>query len=213
MYVFFVIEGGHFAFAGNVFATASTIFPFWFFPLVVAMQWTQNSMMPEELEKAYALYSKILVRHCRYRMFSKEDSEEIVQDAFMNVYQYMQNGHKVENIRVFLYTVTNNLIIDKARQMKAKREQQVSLDEMTEKGVDLRNEDDLTQRMHRKLQAEAILNAVKKLEKEDYELLVMRYIDGLMPTDIAQVTGKSTNVVSVKLHRALAKASTSLSIR
>lgn len=174
------------------------------------MQPIKHSMMPEELEHAYALYSKILVKHCRYRMFSKEDAEEIVQDAFMNVYQYMKQGNKVENVRVFLYTVTNNLIIDKARQMKARREQQISLDELTEKGVDFRNEDDVAQHMHRKLQAEAILKAVKKLEREDYELLVMRYIDGLMPTDIAHVTGKSPNLVSVKLHRALAKASTSL---
>ncbi len=185
-----------------------TIDPF----LEFLMQPLRHNVMPEELAKAYDLYSKILVRHCQFRMFNKEDAEEIVQDTFMNVYEYMRRGNTVENIRVFLYTVTNNLIVDRVRQNKMKREKQVSLDELTEKGFDIGAEHDLAKAIDQKMHAKAILDAVKKMEKADYELLVMRYIDGLMPTDIASVTGHSPNAISVKLHRALSKASTSLAV-
>lgn len=176
------------------------------------MQPIRHNLMPEELAKAYDLYRDILVRHCQFRMFNKEDAEEIVQDTFMNVYEYMRRGRVVENIRVFLYTVANNLIVDRARQNKSKREKQVSLDELTERGFDLGSEHDLAHAIDRKMQAQAVLNAVKKLERADYELLVMRYIDGLMPTDIASVTGHSPNAISVRLHRALSKASTSVAV-
>lgn len=164
----------------------------------------------EEVSAAYKQHFDALYRHCKYRLYSEEDAQELVQDAFMNVCQYLTRGRDIENIKVFLYKVTNNLIVDQARRRKSQQKNEVSLDALQESGFDLEIADD-TRKVQRRMEARKILLAGKKLKREDYDLLVMRYIDGLKPADIARVLGVSPNNVSVRLHRVLRQISVSLS--
>ena len=49
-----------------------------------------------------------------------------------------------------------------------------------------------------------LLNYLRMNKPEQYqEVLVMRYIDGLTPSDIAEVLREAPNTISVRLHRAL----------
>lgn len=41
-----------------------------------------------------------------------------------------------------------------------------------------------------------------QLPVEYREVLLLRYVDGLAPREIAQLTGESANVISVRIHRA-----------
>lgn len=155
-----------------------------------------------ELAGAYSDYAKSLYRHCNLRMRSSEDAEELVQDTFMNAWHYLKDGKKIENVKVFLYRIANNLIVDQARRSKRRREQEVSLEVLSAQGFELRGHDEMSA-IQKKLEARRVLEAVRKLGSEEYDLFVMRYIDGLMPADIAVVTGLSANCISVRLHRAM----------
>ena len=42
-----------------------------------------------------------------------------------------------------------------------------------------------------------------KVQKDYREVLIMRYIDGLTPADIAAILGESPNAISVRLHRGI----------
>ena len=156
----------------------------------------------EEVSAAYDQHFDALYRHCKYRLFSEADAEEVVQDSFMNVCQYLTRGRQVDNLKVFLYRVANNLIVDEARRRKSRQKNEISLDVMQDSGADIIIGDH-TGKVQRRLEASKILQLGRKLKREDYDLLVMRYVDGLKPADIAKITGASSNSVSVRLHRAL----------
>jgi RNA polymerase sigma-70 factor, ECF subfamily len=162
----------------------------------------QPSALTEAVSSSYALYSKALMRHCYARTWNKMDAEEVVQDTFMNVCEYLARGNSIEDFRVFLYKVANNLLVDRARSRKRQREKEVSLDVLTEKGFEISSGDPLS-RLQRKIEAKKILTAAKELKPDDYNLFVMRYIDGLPPADIAVIVGLTSNNVSVRLHRAV----------
>ena len=162
----------------------------------------QSAALAEAISSSYALYSKALMRHCYARTWSRDDAEEVVQDTFMNVCEYLSRGNHIEDFRVFLYRVANNLLVDRARSKKRKREKEVSLDVLMDKGFEISSGDPLS-RIQRKIEARKILAAAKNLQPDDFHLFVLRYIDGLQPIDIAPIVGMTANCVSVRLHRAI----------
>jgi RNA polymerase sigma factor (sigma-70 family) len=113
---------------------------------------------------------------------------------------------KIDNIRALLYRILKNIVADKFRKKKTS-----SLDELLENGFQP------SDREHEKI----ILNAESKnfvkflesLEDNEREILIMRYIDGMGPGEIADTLSErsgwmdalSANVVSVRLNRAINK--------
>jgi RNA polymerase sigma factor (sigma-70 family) len=158
---------------------------------------------------AYDQYSDDLFRHCRYRRFEPEDAEEVVQEVFLSVWLYLKEGNDIENMRAFLYKVTNNLIVDRVR--KRKIERKISLDEMQEKGIELKEPRNEVRSSQQRIDVRSLLQKLySQGSMEDHKLLSMRYFDGLMPADIASRMGIAPNTISVRLHRALKKVSTFL---
>ena len=76
-------------------------------------------MREEEFSAAYESYSDALFRHCYFRLYDREKSKDIVQEAFIKTWEYASKGTEIENTRAFLYKVLNNLIVDEIRRKKA----------------------------------------------------------------------------------------------
>lgn len=150
----------------------------------------------DEFEKAYNDYADAIFRHCYFRVFSRERGRELMQEAFMRTWTYICDGKKIDNMRAFLYRVANNLIVDEVRKKK-----EVSLDMLQEKGWDPGY--DQKPDMQKHIEQGRILQALRHMDREYQQVLVMRYIDGLPPADIAKVTGETANTVSVRLHRGI----------
>lgn len=149
------------------------------------------------MAEAYRLYSSAITRHCRIQGLNAATSEEVMQDSFLRTWEYLQSGNDVENLKTFLFRVANNLMIDEMRRRNRRKE--VSLDELQEKGFDPTQDD--TEKVQEKIDAAHVLQSMDR--KKEFELLSMRYVEGLRPTDIAQMTGLPANTVAVRLHRAL----------
>lgn len=152
----------------------------------------------EAFLSAYEQLQEPLFRHCYFRLYNRERARELVQEAFIRTWEYMGRGNEIENLRAFLYRVAHNLIIDDVRKRKA-----VSLEELAETGFDPPMED--RELAHLLSDAAEARRAVDRLRMAERDLIVMRYIDGLGPKDIAQIMGISENVISVRLHRAMTK--------
>src|SRR3989338_7875527 len=75
-------------------------------------------MKEEEFSAAYESFSDALFRHCYFRLYDREKSKDIVQEAFIKTWEYSLKGQEIENTRAFLYKVLNNLIIDEIRKKK-----------------------------------------------------------------------------------------------
>jgi RNA polymerase sigma-70 factor (ECF subfamily) len=152
---------------------------------------------------AYDEYSDALFRHAHLRVSDRERAIDLVHDTFTKVWSYVRAGHEVEQFRPFLYKVLNNLIIDSYRK---KRER--SLDALFEQeGVDEGTFDELSESTVESLAAtidgRKAFELLEKLPDEYREVIVLRFVDGLGPKEIAALIEESENVVSVRLHRGL----------
>lgn len=153
--------------------------------------------------KAFDAYADSLFRHAALRLSDRERAIEIVQDTFAKVWRYLREGHEVSSFRSFLYKVLNNLVIDEYRRRK-----EASLDAILEaEGVDegmfpeLREEP--LEDFINAFDAQQLLGVLHELPDMYREPIILRFIDGLTPKEIAEVSGESENVISVRIHRGI----------
>ncbi len=146
----------------------------------------------------YEKYSDDLFRYCFFKTGLREQSLEIVQEVFMKAWVSMQNGQIFENPKAFLYAAVRNAITDWYRKKKA-----LSLDELQEVGFDATYE--TVGRSTDRLEAERILEKTAKLEEKYREVIILRFVNDLSVTEIAEMLGEKENNISVRLHRALEK--------
>ena len=149
-------------------------------------------------EQAYTDFSDAIFRHCAFRLRDREKGKDLMQETFLRLWNFMSEGKDIDHMRAFLYRIANNLVIDYVRK---KKEQ--SLDAMQEAGWDIGHDE--TGHMQDRIALGQIMDSLKDLDEQSREVIVMRYIDGLPPAEIAEILGESPNTISVRLHRAAQK--------
>lgn len=153
--------------------------------------------------KAFDDYNNALFRHALLRISDRERAIDIVHDTFMKAWSYVRTGHEIDSYRPFLYKVLNNLIIDEYRKRR-----ESSLDQLLEAdGVDEGSFAELSESTAEALAAtidgKKAFAVLETLPDQYREVLILRFIDGLGPKEISELTEVSENVVSVRLHRGL----------
>lgn len=150
-----------------------------------------------KLIEAYEQYRNILLRHCRYRIATPEEAEDLVQEVFLHTWEYLKRGHTIDSPKTFLFRVASNLLIDAHR--RRKRRGNVSLEVLLEKGFDPGKDD-----MEGVRQTVDVWHMLQKCKKQrEHDFLVMRYVRGMGLPEIASRAGISSNAVAVMLHRAV----------
>ncbi len=157
----------------------------------------------ERFLKAFDEYGDALFRHAFLRISDRERAIDVVHDTFTKVWVYVRNGHEIDAFRPFLYKVLNNLIIDEYRKAK-----EASLDALFAiDGVDEGTFDELSESTVESLAAtldgKKAFAVLQELPDTYREVLILKFVDGLGPKEIAGLTEESENVVSVRLHRGL----------
>ena len=155
-----------------------------------------SQALEEEFLKAYDEYSDAIFRHCYFRVFDRERGKDLMQETFMRAWEYLAKGEKVLNMRALLYRMANNLIIDESR-----KKREASLEALQEEGFDPSNDD--SQHMKNRIEYSRVLGSLKHLDDSYRDIIVMRYVNDLSPSEIAEVTGESANTVSVRIYRGL----------
>ncbi len=153
---------------------------------------------------AYDEYADAIFRHCALRLNDRERGKDLMQETFVRVWESLQKGTDIENMRAFLYRVANNLIVDDVRRRKLRTEE--SLEDMQEEqGWEV---PDPAPDPSRVTQGAIVMETLKELEEPYRTAVVMRYVDGLPPRDIADLLKVSPNVVSVRIHRGIEQLAT-----
>ena len=152
----------------------------------------------EQFIAVYDRYADDLFRFCILKVSSRVVAEDLTQEVFMRFWQQVRGGAEIDNERALLYTIARNLVIDWYRK---KKEQ--SLDVMTEAGFEFASDDYRTIEQHAEVRE--VLDVVRDLDEPSREALTLRFVDGLSPKDIAEITGETANAVSVRINRALKK--------
>jgi RNA polymerase sigma-70 factor (ECF subfamily) len=147
---------------------------------------------------SYDTYHDAIYRFCALKVSPREVAQDITQETFMRYWQSLRKDESFKSERAFLYTIARNLIIDWYRKKK-----ESSLDILTDAGIEFvgTGMTDISD----EVQAREILEVIEMLEETDREVLLLRFVEGFSPKEIAEVIKESANVVSVRIHRALKK--------
>jgi len=157
-----------------------------------------KAVSQKEFLAAYDAYADALYRFAVVQALDTEHARDAVQEAFVRTWKYMAAGNVVDSLRPFLYRTVRNILIDESRRTPTE-----SLEALQEDGYDA--PDPRADVAAVRTEATLTLSHMARLEQNDRELILMRFIDDLGPSEIAQITGMSENVVSVHLHRAIRK--------
>jgi len=161
----------------------------------------------EEYLAAFDDYADALFRHASLRLSNRERAVDLTQDAFVKAWDYLVAGNEIRQWKSFLYRILNNLIIDEYRRAK-----NISLDQLFEEdsvGTSALAATEGRSEKEEHLDDELLIGKIRLLIPELTEpyrtALLLRYVDGLSPREIALTLEVSENAASVRIHRALAR--------
>ncbi|HAI97967.1 TPA: hypothetical protein DCL30_00285 [Candidatus Peribacteria bacterium] len=157
-------------------------------------------MTQQEFLEAYDRYADAIFRHCALRLGNREDGKDLMQDTFMHAWEAITGGIAVRNMRAYLYRIANNLIVDFVR--RSKRRPSTSLEEMMEEGFDPPNREKGPVKGY---EEQIVLETLQHIEDPYRTAVILRFIDGLPPREIAALLGVSANVASVRVNRGIQK--------
>jgi RNA polymerase sigma-70 factor (ECF subfamily) len=151
------------------------------------------------------LFDELRDRLLRYMIacgLGAADAEEIVQEAFLQLFRHLQQGRSRRNLRGWLFRVTHNLGL-KRRTQNGKRRDWPALDtDDVETPVDRAlNPEEHAAFCQRQLRLLAVL---RSLPDQDQRCLRLR-AEGLRYREIAEILGISLGSVSASLARSLTR--------
>jgi len=171
-------------------------------PQAFGQEQVESRRKTEHLEQTivdlYAAMRPALVGYAYQLMGSSGDAEDLVQIAFLKLFDQLQKNVRIENVRSWLYRVIHNEAIDQFRH-QGKQESALGT-WMTER---IRNEAVENTELDY-IQRQRIAQSLEELNPRERNCLVLR-AEGLSYREISAVLAISEKAVSVYLARGLKK--------
>lgn len=153
----------------------------------------------KEFMAAYDEFADSLFRFLASKISDREIARDLMQETFTRAWDYCRGGERIREWKPFLFRTAYNLVVDTYRKKKA-----VSLDAMIEdQGFAIPDRSDTAN--IEAAEVSRIRAAMQGLDETYRDVLILRFTEDLPPKVIAGILGLSENVVSVRIHRGLAK--------
>jgi len=161
--------------------------------------------LEREFSQAFDEYADALYRHAFFRTNNAEQSQDLVQQAFMKSWDSARKSGKVSNWRALLYKIMNNLIIDYYRKRKdLSLDKILEEDEMPEGAIDgLVQDADFESEFDKAEELKKLSAELNSLQENDKNIIIMRVIDNMPAKEVAKILDIKENAVHTRLHRAL----------
>jgi RNA polymerase sigma-70 factor (ECF subfamily) len=144
--------------------------------------------------ESFSSYGDAIFRFCMVKVSNVQLAEDMTQEVFTRYWQYLRDGKEMTNTRSFLYTIANNMAKDWYKKKKSD-----SLDEQMESGHVPK---DTSANPEVRAEYQEVISVIEDMEQKDKEVLLLKYVEGLRPKEIAEVLEETANTVSVRLNRA-----------
>lgn len=159
--------------------------------------------------EAFEAHADALFRHAYFRLSDRERAYDLAQDTFLKAWDYVAGGGTVKQYKSFLYRILHNLIIDEYRKKKSGSLDELLENETAAPSVEALLSEGSVAEIEEAYDTATLIDKVRSHIPElpdDYRVaLTLRFIDGLSTGEIADTIGVSENVVSVRIHRGVAK--------
>ncbi|MDD2758204.1 MAG: RNA polymerase sigma factor [Patescibacteria group bacterium] len=163
----------------------------------------QTKQDPEAFAELYDLYVKRIYRFVFFKVSGHEEAEDLTSEVFLKVWNFIAEKKEVKSFSGLLYRTARNSIIDLYRS-KSFQSNPLYLSALPE-GVEPMDQGNLAEKIGGQIEAQKIIQAIKKLKQEYQEVLTLKYVDELSVDEIAEITGKGGISVRVTIHRAMRK--------
>ncbi len=174
--------------------------------------YTMNSKEEKAFLEAFEAHADALFRHAYFRLSDRERAHDLTQDTFLKAWDYVAGGGTIKQYKSFLYRILHNLIIDEYRKKKSSSLDALLEDETVANAVEAEMAEgsvrETEEAFDEMVLVEKIRSRIPELPDDYRVALTLRFIDGLSTGEIAQTVGVSENVVSVRIHRGVAKLRT-----
>ncbi|MES2623575.1 MAG: sigma-70 family RNA polymerase sigma factor [Patescibacteria group bacterium] len=158
--------------------------------------------MTQQFIDLHTSESDALFRYCFFRVSDREIAVDMVQEAFMKLWDvFVKDAAEIKNARALLFKIASNLVIDWYRKKKA-----VSLDTMLDNENSeqfLRLDDESYEMMEILSDGKIALQHISSLDPTYEHVVYLRFVEDLSPKEIAHIVGLSVNVVSVRITRGI----------
>jgi RNA polymerase sigma-70 factor (ECF subfamily) len=155
-------------------------------------------------ETVVALFDELrdpLLRYLSTFDLAFPDGEEVIQEAFLSLFQHLQKGKPRENLRGWLFRVVHNLALK--RRYRTRRDFAVQAQASTEDLAIDPGPNPEDQLVNSQTQ-QRLLAVVRALSEQDRKCLSLR-AEGLRYREIAMTLDMSLGAVSLSLTRSLAR--------
>lgn len=146
----------------------------------------------------YTLHLDNLFRYVYLFTKSEEESEELVQKVFVNIWEHRDTLIKVKSFRAYIFRCAKNRLIDRARSEKAKAKMVAVLQHHSEES-DERSDSNLICNQY----SHIIDSAIQLLPEKRKEIVKLRTQDDLSLDEIAEKLSISKFVVKKQLYAGL----------
>jgi len=143
----------------------------------------------------YDIHADRIRRFLIFKVPRKEDAEEITSEVFLRGWEYMTSS-AVENVGALLFRIARNIVADFYRRNMPVDSVEDSILEQIPTGTVLADE------VEQKLESDSLIDKLKLLKDDYREILVMRYLNEMSISEIAETLEQTPNNVRVNLHRA-----------
>ena len=152
--------------------------------------------------KVYDLYINQIYRFIYFKVSNVEEAEDLTSAVFLKTWSYIQEGNEIKHktLKALIYKIARNLVIDHYR--KSSRQKSVSLnDDFVKEIID--NKQNIQKEIELMSDIESVKRNLKELKDEYREAIVMRFVNELSISEIADILDKPKGNVRVLIYRAL----------
>ena len=141
----------------------------------------------------YAAYREKVLSYLSGKMESPEDAEDLCEEVFEQVCRSLPRFEGKSSLSTWIYRITRYTLIDYYRTKR-------TAEPLTE---ELAAPDDLEEDFIRRETLERLAFALKALQPEERDIIVLRYYREKTLTEISRLTGISYGMVKVKHKKTL----------
>jgi len=148
-----------------------------------------------------------IYRMVYHRVRSRMDAEDITQDVFITAFKRVKSLNEESKFRSWLYTVAINRVRDHMRKRKLLNLMGFSApkqaDDIEQQGIS--EGPNAFEKVLRKDFWNEVENFLSELSRFEREVFILRFMDQLSISEIAEVMGKGQSTIKTHLYRALKK--------
>lgn len=154
----------------------------------------------KEFDDLYSLYSKSIYKYLFYLTGDHHLSEDLLQETFFNAFKAIDKFQGKSKVSTWLYTIAKNAYLKEIN--KNKKTDVVFSEEIILDQIDLDMPEVIVES---KDNVKAIISAIRRLEENYRQVILLRSIGELSFRDIGELLNKNENWARITFYRAKLK--------